>query len=93
MYNLNHSHYVQLYMLLMTRAWKMFNFESLNAYGKDLMRVKFRIYKELYGKPLKCDWVEGVVFLIQILLIFGSHCNRYIWDIGWKFTGYLQVKF
>ena len=48
MYNLNHSHYVQLYMLLMTRAWKMFNFESLNAYGKDLMRVKFRIYKELY---------------------------------------------
>ena len=40
----------------------------------------FRIYKESYGKPLKhgpLDWVAKVVFLIQILLIFGDRCNRY----------------
>ena len=29
----------------------------------------FRIYQELYGRPLTHDWVVRVVFLIQILLI------------------------
>ena len=37
----------------------------------------FEIYKDLYGKPFKRDWVAKVVFLIQILLIFGGRCNRY----------------
>ena len=41
-------------------------------------------YKKYYGKPLKRDWVARVVFLIQILLIFGCRCNRYFWDIGLK---------
>ena len=27
--------------------------------------------------PLKCDWVARVVFLLQILLIFGGRCNHY----------------
>ena len=49
----------------------------------------FRIYKELYEKPLKRDWVGRVVFLIQILQIFGGGCNCYFWDIWLKFTGYL----
>ena len=35
----------------------------------------FQIYKGLYGKPLKRDWVARVVFPIQIL-IFGSHWDR-----------------
>ena len=50
----------------------------------------FRIYKESYGKPLKhgpLDWVAKVVFLIQILLIFGDRCNRYFWDIRLKMYG------
>ena len=31
----------------------------------------FKIYKDLY-EPFKRDWVAKKVFLIQILLIFGS---------------------
>ena len=31
--------------------------------GKLTTVKKFRIYKESYGKPLKCDWVARVVFL------------------------------
>ena len=30
-----------------------------------------------------------VVFLKKLPLIFGGRCNRYFWNIGWKFTGYL----
>ena len=33
--------------------------------------------KELYGKSFEDDWVARVVFLIQILLILGDHCNPY----------------
>ena len=58
---------------LLGRCWQSWHFKN------------YRIYKELYGKPLKCDSVARVVFLIQVLLIFGGRCNRY----GWKFTGYL----
>ena len=36
-----------------------------------------RSYKDLNGKPCKRDWVAKVVFLIQMLLTFGGHCNRY----------------
>ena len=38
----------------------------------------FQIYKDLYRKPCKRDWV------IQTLLTFGGRCNRYFWDIGLK---------
>ena len=34
----------------------------------------FDIYKDLYGKPLKRDWVAKVVCPAQILLIFGDRC-------------------
>ena len=44
----------------------------------------FRIYKELYEKPLKHDWVARVVFLIQILLFFAGGCNCCFWDIWLK---------
>ena len=37
----------------------------------------FQIYKGSYGKPLKRDWVAGVDFPIQILLIIGGPCDRY----------------
>ena len=37
------------------------------------------------------DWVARVVFLIQILLIFGGRCNHYYWDIGLKM--YRLLKF
>ena len=50
--------------------------------GKILQQFKnFRIYKDLYRKSLKRDWVARVVSLIQILLIFGGRWNRYFWDI------------
>ena len=37
----------------------------------------FKIYKDLYRKPFKRDWMAKVVFLIKILLIFCSHCKGY----------------
>ena len=37
----------------------------------------FSFHRGLYGKPLRLDWVERVVFPIQILLIFGSRCGLY----------------
>ena len=40
--------------------------------------------EDFYRKPLKRDWVARVVFLIQILLIFGGLCNRSFWDIRLK---------
>ena len=35
------------------------------------------LIKRLYGKPVKRDWVEKVVFPIQILLIFDGRWIRY----------------
>ena len=51
----------------------------------------FRIYKELYEKPLKHDWVGRVVFLIQILLFFAGGCNNIAASgiYGLKFLGHL----
>ena len=46
---------------------------------------KLRNYKDLYVKPCKCDWMAKVVFLIQMLPTFGSHCNHcFFWGIGLK---------
>ena len=36
------------------------------------------LIKRLYGKPVKRDWVEKVVFPIQILLIFDGRWIRYL---------------
>ena len=44
----------------------------------------FKIYKDLYGKPFKHEWVTKVVFLIPILLIFGDRCNHPFGDIWLK---------
>ena len=50
--------------------------------GKIQRQFKsFRIFKDLYGKPCKRDWVAKVVFLKQMLLTFGGRYNRYFWDI------------
>ena len=38
--------------------------------------LKFQNLQDLYGKPIKREWVARVVFLIQILLIFGCCCNH-----------------
>ena len=35
------------------------------------------LIKRLYGKPVKRDWVEKLVFPIQILLIFDGRWIRY----------------
>ena len=52
--------------------------EPQNASENILQQFEhFEIYKDLYGKPLKRGWVARVVFPTQILLFFGSHCNRY----------------
>ena len=40
---------------------------------KRLQFKNFRIYKDLYGKPCKRNWVAKVVFLIQMLLKPGFH--------------------
>ena len=53
--------------------------------GKISRQLKnFTIYKDLYGKPLKRDWAARLVFLIQILLIFGGRWIRYFSDIRLK---------
>ena len=49
----------------------------------------FEIYKDLYGKPGKRDWVAKVVFLVQMLLTFGGRCNPYFRDIRLKILSYL----
>ena len=52
-------------------------FEPCNALGYISRQFEnFEIYMDLYGKPFKLDWVAKVVFLIQIRLILGGHCNR-----------------
>ena len=58
---------------------------------KEILREfeYFHIYKGLYGKPLKRDWVVRVVFLTQTFLAFGGRCESYFWDIPLKFTDYL----
>ena len=42
-----------------------------------LQYKNFRVYKDLYGKPCKRDWVQKVVFLIQMFLTFIGRYNRY----------------
>ena len=44
----------------------------------------FEIYKDMYGRPCKRDWMAKVVFLIQMFLTLGGHCNLYFWDIRLK---------
>ena len=44
----------------------------------------FRIYKDLYGKPCKRDWMAKVVFLIQMLLTLGGRYNRNFGDTQLK---------
>ena len=52
----------------------------------------FRIYKDLYGKPCKRDWVAKVVFLIQMLLTFGGRYNRSFWDTRLKMLRLLNFN-
>ena len=40
-------------------------------------------YKDLYGKPLECDW-RAKRLLIQILLIFNVHKNSPLKDMNLK---------
>ena len=47
---------------------------------------KFRIFKDLYEKPSKREWVAKVVFLTQMPLTFSSRCKRY-------FLPYFNVLF
>ena len=44
----------------------------------------FEIYKDMYGRPCKRDWMAKVVFLIQMFLTLGGRCNLYFWDIRLK---------
>ena len=48
--------------------------------------LKISKLQELYVKPCTCDWMAKVVFLIQMLPTFGSHCMNYcfFWGIGLK---------
>ena len=65
--------------------WIKWRFEPQNASENILQQFEhFEIYRDLYGKPHKRDWVARVVFPIKILLFFGSHCNHYFWDIPLK---------
>ena len=56
--------------------WIKRRFEPRNSLGNT--------YKDMYGKPFKCDWVAKDVSLIQILLTLRDCCNRYFWDIRLK---------
>ena len=65
--------------------WIKKRFEPHNAQRNILQQFEnVQIYKGLYGKPLKLDWVARVDFLTQIVLIFGGRCDRYFWDIRQK---------
>ena len=44
---------------------------------KERFKDSLKIFKDLYGKPCKRDWVAKVVFLKQMLLTFGGRYNRY----------------
>ena len=37
----------------------------------------FEIYKDLYGKLCKRDWVEKIVFFMHMFVTFGGRCNRF----------------
>ena len=52
----------------------------------------FRIYKELYEKPWKRDWVAKVVFLIEMLLTFGGRYNCFFWDTRMKILRLLNFN-
>ena len=67
-----------LFQLVLTKFFKSELFSCLpkvdhvttvlqRAYWSNLWicKANFRIYKDLYGKPCKRDWVAKVVFLIQ----------------------------
>ena len=65
--------------------WIKRRFESHNAQGNISRQYEnFKIYEDLYGKSVKCDWMAKVFRLLQILLTFGGRYNRYIWDIRLK---------
>ena len=65
--------------------WIKRRFESHNTQGNISREFEnFKIYKDLYGKPFKRDWMAKVFRLIQILLTFGGRCNRYFWDLRLK---------
>ena len=49
--------------------WIKRRFEPRNTQGNISRQFENEIYKDLYAKPLKHDWVAKVVFLIEILLI------------------------
>ena len=56
--------------------------------GKTQRQFKnFKIYRDLYGKPLKHDWVASVFpkSCCYLLLSFGGCCNRFFWDIRLTF--------
>ena len=56
--------------------------KEIKLFSQQFENVK--IYKDLYRKPFKRDWMAKVVFLIKILLIFCSHCKGYFWETQLK---------
>ena len=50
-----------------------------------LKEMFHEIHKDLYGKPLKRDWVVKVVFLIQTLPTFGAIAITTFEIHGWTF--------
>ena len=52
----------------------------------------FKIYKELFEKPWKRDWVAKVVFLIEVLLTFGGRYNCFFWDTRMKILRLLNFN-
>ena len=65
--------------------WIKRRFESHNAQGNISRQYEnFKIYEDLYGKSVKCDWMAKVFRLLQILLTFGGRYNRCFWDIRLK---------
>ena len=57
---------------------------ALDGPSEDESWNKVSTGKVKYDAPTKRDWVAKVVFLVEILLIFGGRSNPYFWDIRLK---------
>ena len=60
--------------------------------GKIYRQFKnFEIYKDLYGKPCKRDWVAKVVFLIHSLLRYTAE-NYQVTQFDWLIDSYFKDR-
>ena len=58
-------------------SFRQTQFGETSSFLEKRQFKNYRIYKDLYGKPCRRDWMAKVVFLIQMLPTFDGRRNRY----------------